>query len=1019
MRYFIIILFLIVPLRLGAQTDVQGNVTGEWTLNRSPYIARADITVPQRGQLVIQPGVEVIFQPGCTFTIEGLLRAIGTANRMIRFHGQGNNTWGGIRFLDNADDESIIAYAHIHGGQRQGAWQERTAWGGGVHIEFSSPSISHCLIENNIASGWGGGISAHRSEALIQFNTIRNNRARNGAIGVENASPTIDNNLIMNNWGEYNGGVNLTEDCHPIISNNQIIGNESQQLRWGTGIYMDFGATADIINNLVVRNNGGALFLGANCIVEICTRNTFANNVGRCAVLLYSNCNLLMTNCIMWGNEGPAFWLISSRVNLTFDDLDNTGDAQAGEGCINADPRFIDPQNLNYRLAGNSPCRNAGDPNSPPDPDGSRADMGYLYPITFTLTTDTDSIDFGIADVRQRPVERFIIAFRAIDELNEPISIEITTPDSIDWLDIRPSQIELDEDADEVISLTLTFGDIGRFGEYRTAVNISIGDNPEPQIIIPARVFAVPGFGTLIGRIIDAETRQPIPNVNININGIELLNLRADAQGMFDAGRLPAWDYNAAVDIPGYLPYRREFAIDPDENENLIVEIRYGLCIVESDTMRIEMPPDCAVRRHFSVSNRGNGIMTYRVMRNFQAGRGEPWARRMAFSPSRQTGDTLIQGVEFDGECFYVSGANNNAGRGRIYTFNNGGELVGGFDQFINSPFGMRDLTWDGELLWGIDQGRARGFTPNGELREIFPTPLNPCRCIAWDAERSLFWTAHIWTDIIGVDRSGQVLTRLPQTGDLNIYGMAVFPDAPEGFDLFLFTPNNAGCIQAHQVNPQTGEFRAAAVLPAEGFRPGGIAVTQFWDPTSWVLAGVIDNINAGEDEIHIYQLDQRRDWLTFNSETAEVAPDQNIVVDAQFDSRSMRVGTRIEGEILIHHNGRNPTIAIPVIMNITAPRLVKDNSQLSIFDFRLSTVYPNPFNSSTTIKFTLPEAALVSIALFNVQGARCEARGMMCEAGAQEVILNTEDKNLPAGVYLLRLQAGERTVTKKVVVMK
>ena len=54
-------------------------------------------------------------------------------------------------------------------------------------------------------------------------------------------------------------------------------------------------------------------------------------------------------------------------------------ECEAGEGSISADPRFADLQNGDYHLMWNSPCIDAGDPWSPHDPDGTRADMGAFY----------------------------------------------------------------------------------------------------------------------------------------------------------------------------------------------------------------------------------------------------------------------------------------------------------------------------------------------------------------------------------------------------------------------------------------------------------------------------------------------------------------------------------------------------------------------------------------------------------------------------------------------------------------
>jgi hypothetical protein len=55
-----------------------------------------------------------------------------------------------------------------------------------------------------------------------------------------------------------------------------------------------------------------------------------------------------------------------------------------GSGNITADPQFINAVANNYNLQSTSPCIDTGDPASPPDPDGSRADMGAL-PYTHTV----------------------------------------------------------------------------------------------------------------------------------------------------------------------------------------------------------------------------------------------------------------------------------------------------------------------------------------------------------------------------------------------------------------------------------------------------------------------------------------------------------------------------------------------------------------------------------------------------------------------------------------------------------
>jgi hypothetical protein len=54
-------------------------------------------------------------------------------------------------------------------------------------------------------------------------------------------------------------------------------------------------------------------------------------------------------------------------------------DPLEGVGNILEDPKFVEPMIMNFELKGTSPCIDAGNPSSPPDPDGSPADMGGYF----------------------------------------------------------------------------------------------------------------------------------------------------------------------------------------------------------------------------------------------------------------------------------------------------------------------------------------------------------------------------------------------------------------------------------------------------------------------------------------------------------------------------------------------------------------------------------------------------------------------------------------------------------------
>lgn len=86
--------------------------------------------------------------------------------------------------------------------------------------------------------------------------------------------------------------------------------------------------------------------------------------------------------------------------------------------------------------------------------------------------------------------------------------------------------------------------------------------------------------------------------------------------------------------------------------------------------------------------------------------------------------------------------------------------------------------------------------------------------------------------------------------------------------------------------------------------------------------------------------------------------------------------------------------------------------------DFRLDTAYPNPFNPSTTIRFSLAESGTASLKVYNSLGREVQtiADGQF-DAGVHAVSWNAS--NLPSGTYFYRLKAGDHTDMKTVTLMK
>jgi hypothetical protein len=83
---------------------------------------------------------------------------------------------------------------------------------------------------------------------------------------------------------------------------------------------------------------------------------------------------------------------------------------------------------------------------------------------------------------------------------------------------------------------------------------------------------------------------------------------------------------------------------------------------------------------------------------------------------------------------------------------------------------------------------------------------------------------------------------------------------------------------------------------------------------------------------------------------------------------------------------------------------------------------YPNPFRGQTTLRFDLPEAANVSLSIYDVMGRQVATLvdGSMA-AGRHEVAWQGRGRNgsLASGVYFARLKAGTHTATRRLTIVR
>ena len=86
---------------------------------------------------------------------------------------------------------------------------------------------------------------------------------------------------------------------------------------------------------------------------------------------------------------------------------------------------------------------------------------------------------------------------------------------------------------------------------------------------------------------------------------------------------------------------------------------------------------------------------------------------------------------------------------------------------------------------------------------------------------------------------------------------------------------------------------------------------------------------------------------------------------------------------------------------------------------YSLDQNFPNPFNPTTTIRFSVPERVRVTLKVMNLLGEEVKRiiDGEYKESGTYEVEFS--EQGIPSGTYVYRLEAGNFVKSRKMVLAK
>ncbi len=303
------------------------------------------------------------------------------------------STWWlrGFLFLSGEGPSSILDGVTVRNASMYSTHSSGIA--GAIHCT-ASPTISNCIIEENLVGGRGAGFycsgagcAPYISECVIRGNTVRQTfvaAAYGGGVCCSNgASPTFENCEIVENSAEAidytyaacGAGVCCFSDASPVFLRCRIVGNNSEG--GGGGVNTHAGG-AEFIGCLIAGNTSrpsagfpAAIAAGASASFRGCTIVDHENPWG--CIWIMDDSDIVFENSIIAFNE-VAFWPEQTSDVVTLSCCDMFGNAggdwvyglaeQLGvRGNICEDPLFCDYALGDYEIQEDSPCVAYSEPN--------------------------------------------------------------------------------------------------------------------------------------------------------------------------------------------------------------------------------------------------------------------------------------------------------------------------------------------------------------------------------------------------------------------------------------------------------------------------------------------------------------------------------------------------------------------------------------------------------------------------------------------------------------------------------
>jgi len=584
---------------------------------------------------------------------------------------------------------------------------------------------------------------------------------------------------------------------------------------------------------------------------------------------------------------------------------------------------------------------------------------------------------------------------------------------------------------------------------------------------------------TLSIQFVHSETGAPIQNVNGFINSYVTwmpFQFVTGASGTVEIHNFPYGSAELHANANGYYDIFMSFNF-PDQDQLVIEMSPHETPPFETDTLKMvfvntetgDIVP--SVEGYAMSFGAWDMVYTYEFMSNelgyaeiynFPLGLAEVYAYKIGFSDSYQY-------FEFTGDQ-----SANVPGGGDVITIEM--DPVGPPDyqndtlaiDFVDAVTGLGIAGVGGYLMSevGNDWDGLWSATFNSDNEGTAVIPLVPYGNI--EIYGSCFGYLDYYSSISFPSQDDIQITLYPieQTTNATISGTVTTPDGSQSFFPPIVFAVNTDSTQTtfqnfvdqngdYTLPVLSGDYQIGAVTLLSGGAGFGMQM-QFYENASTIYDASVVSLSDGEFVENIN--------FTFSSEDVVFNTQYGNMVMGQVDGED---GVSMENTIITIKNQNGMTVSegsvnasqMYMISGLeqgqlylisatndlydTIEEVFTSNAMMSVKNFQFSSSpltadedidqvparfvlaqnFPNPFNPVTTLRYTVPEQDLVYISVYNMRGNLVKNLVNTSQSPGIKTVrwdaTDSQGNTVSAGVYLYKIQAGNFSQTKKMILLK